>query len=196
MTERELTPADWRGFRQADFPQHSWILDDGMLRARAGATPVDLILREAYREFAFYFEWRLPRAGSSGVFYRVTEDQDQPWKSGLEMQLLDDEHHAEGISALTSCGALCGLIAPWHELRAAANVYHAARIVVRGAKVEHWIDDRQVLGYELGTEELADRIARSRFRDYPQFGRTEDGHIVLQHDGTEAWFRRMRIETP
>src|SRR5205823_1187721 len=81
------------------------------------------------------------------------------------LQLLDDEHHQDGADALTSCGALYGLMAPWHDQRSSANAYHSARIVVNGALVEYWIDERQVLGCDLASEELAQRIARSRFRE-------------------------------
>ena len=66
---------------------------------------------------------------------------------------------------------------------------------LRGSRIEQWIDDRQVLGYDLASTELQERIARSKFREYPQFARLAEGHIALQHQGTEAWFRRIRVET-
>lgn len=195
MAERELTTADWRGYSEAQFPQKSWSLDDDVLRALAGGLQVDLITRERFRDFTFYFEWRLPRGGNSGVLYRVDEQLEHSWQSGPEMQLLDDEHHQDGANALTSCGALYGLIAPWHDQRDIANAYHSARLVVQGSRVEHWIDDTQVLGYDLESEEVKERIARSKFREWPQFSLHAEGHIALQHHGTEAWFRRLRIET-
>jgi hypothetical protein len=195
MAERELTSADWRGYAQAQFPQGSWSLDNDILRAMAARPQVDLITRERYRDFTLSFDWRLPRGGNSGVLYRVSEEAEHAWQTGPEMQLLDDEHHPDGANALTSCGALYGLIAPWHDQRKVANAYHTTRIVIRGTQVEHWIDDRQVLGYDLAGNELRERIARSKFRDLPQFARLEEGHIALQHHGTEAWFRRIHIET-
>jgi hypothetical protein len=195
MAERELTAADWRAYAQAQFPQESWSFEDDILRAVGGKQPVDLITRERYKDFTLSFEWRLPRGGSSGVLIRVGEEAQHAWQTGPEMQLLDDEHHQEGASALTSCGALYGLIAPWHDQRNIANAYHSARVVVRGTLVEHWIDDRQVLGYDLASTELRERVARSRWRECAQFGRLEEGHIALQHQGTEAWFRKIRIQT-
>ena len=194
MTERELTTADWRGYSEAQFPQGSWSLDDDVLRALAAGPPVDLITRERFRDFTLHFDWRLPRGGSSGVLYRVDEQLEHSWQSGPEMQLLDDEHHQDGANALTSCGALCGLIAPWHDQRDIANAYHSSCLIVSGSKVEHWIDDTQVLGYDLASEEVRERISRSKFRECPQFGLVAAGHIALQHHGTEAWFRRIRIE--
>ena len=195
MAERELTAQDWRGFTQGQFPQGSWSVDGDVLHAMASDTRVDLTTREAFRDFVLHFEWRLPRAGSSAVLCRVNEDAGPAAHTGFAMQLLDDEHHPDGADALTSCGALHGVLAPWHDLRRSANAYHATRIVANGSLIEYWIDDAQVLGCDLAGEELRERIARSRFRDFPAFAREREGRIVLQHRGTDAWFRRLRIET-
>jgi hypothetical protein len=194
MSGRELTAADWRGYSEAGFPQGSWVMDDDALRAVAAAPRIDLVTRERFRDFSLEFEWRLPRGGNSGVLYRVGEQLEHSWQSGPEMQLLDDEHHPDGAHALTSCGALYALIAPWRDQRAVANAYHRGRLAVRGTRAEHWIDDSQVLAYDFASEELRERIERSKFREYPQFARLEAGHIALQHHGTEAWFRRLLIE--
>jgi len=160
----------------------------------AAGTRADLTTREVFRDFVLHFEWRLPRAGSSAVLCRVNEDAGPAAHTGPALQLLDDEHHPDGANGLTSCGALYGVLAPWHDLRSSASAYHATRIVVTGSAMEYWFDDTQVLGCDLASEELRERIARSRFRDYPTYAREREGRIVLHHRGTDAWFRRMRIE--
>jgi hypothetical protein len=194
MAERALGVADWRGYGREPFPQGSWSVDGDVLHAVAQAERIDLITRERFADYTLLFDWRLPRAGSTAVLCRVQEEAGPAAHTGFAMQLLDDEHHPDGADALTSCGALYGLMAPWHDQRSSANAYHSARIVLKGSAVEYWIDDTQVIGCDLASEELKVRIARSRFRDYPQFARLPEGHIVLQHRGTEAWFRRLRIE--
>ena len=190
----ELTAPAWRGYRQGLFPQAAWSVDGDVLRAMAAGERVDLISRDRFGDFVFTFDWRLPRAGSSAVAYRVNEDLGPALHSGPAMQLLDDEHHPEGADALTSCGALYGLMAPWREQRGSAHTYHSARIVAQGMRIEHWIDEVRVLACELDSEDVRERIVRSRFRDFTGFARAPAGHIVLQHRGTEAWFRRLRIE--
>ncbi|HXY77075.1 MAG TPA: DUF1080 domain-containing protein [Steroidobacteraceae bacterium] len=194
MAERELTAADWRGYSQGQFPQASWSADGNVLHAIAQGPRVDLITRERFGNFALSFDWRLPRAGSTAVAFRVSEETGPATQTGPALQLLDDEHHADGADALTSCGALYALMAPWHDQRHIANTYHGARMVVNGSTIAFWIDERQVLGCDLASEEVKERIARSRFRDFPQFAQLPEGHIVLQHRGTEVWFRRIRIE--
>jgi len=194
MAERALGASDWRGFGREQFPQGSWSVDGDVLRAVAQGERVDLISRERFGDFTLWFDWRLPRAGSTAVLCRVQEAAGPPGNTGPAMQLLDDEHHPDGANALTSCGALYGLMAPWRDRRSSANAYHSARILMKGSTLEYWIDEVQVIGCDLASEELQARIARSRFRDLPQFARLAEGHIVLQHRGTEAWFRRMRID--
>jgi len=194
MAERALGAADWRGFGLAHFPRGSWSVDGDVLRAVAQGERIDLITRESFGDFTLLFDWRLPRGGSTAVLCRVQEDAGPAAHTGPALQLLDDEHHPDGADALTSCGALYGLMAPWHDRRSSASAYHSARIVMKGSAIEYWIDDTQVIGCDLASEELRARIARSRFRDYPQFASLPAGHLVLQHRGTEAWFRRLRIE--
>jgi 3-keto-disaccharide hydrolase len=195
MAERELTATQWRAYGGASFPEHAWSIDGDVLRAVAGGERVDLITRDSFGDFALLFDWRLPRGGSSQVLCRVEEAAGPAEQTGPALQLLDDEHQAEGANALTSCGALYALIAPWREQRSAANAYHSGRIAMRGSAIECWIDDHQVIGCDLASEELRVRISRSRFRDFARFAQLPAGHIVLKHRGTEAWFRRLRVET-
>jgi len=195
MAERALAPGDWRGYGEQQFPRASWSVDGDVLHASASGPKVDLITRERFGDFTLLFEWLLPRAGSTAVLCRVDEAAGPATHTGPAMQLLDDEHHPNGIDALTSCGALYGLMAPWRDHRRTANAYHSTRIVANGSRIEFWIDDTQVVGCDLASEDLKERIGRSPFRDYPQFARLPAGHIVLQHRGTQAWFRRLRIET-
>jgi hypothetical protein len=52
-----------------------------------------------------------------------------------------------------------------------------------------------VLECDLSSEEFRARVATSKFRDFPSFAREAEGHIVLQHHGTDAWFRDIRIKS-
>jgi hypothetical protein len=194
MAERELTAEAWRGYLVQQFPAAAWAVDGDVLRAMAGATRVDLISRDTFGDFTLSFDWRLPRAGVTRVLCRVDEAAGPASRSGPALQLLDDEHHPEGADARTSCGALYGLLAPWRDQRRSANTYHTARIGMQGTRLEFWIDDHQMVGCDLASAELTERIAQSHFRDLPGFARRSTGHIVLQHCGTEAWYRHLRIE--
>lgn len=191
-----LTYGAWRGYRRAEFPDASWAVEGDLLHALPVEERVSLITHETYSDFDLSLHWRLPLGGNSGVFYRVSEDFDAPWKSGPEMQLLDNAGHPDGQTPETSCGALYGLAAPHDVPACPPALFNVARISVRGSRVEHWLNGVQVLSCDLEDEGFRARVARSKFREFPRFGRAAEGHIVLQHHGTEAWFRNIRIEFP
>lgn len=71
---------------------------------------------------------------------------------------------------------------------------NVARISVRGSRVEHWLNGVRVLSCDLAEETFRARLAETKFRAFPHFARATEGHIVLQHHGTEAWFHNIRIE--
>ncbi len=189
-----LTRADWRGYRQDEFPDHSWRWEADELTVMPEGPPVDLITRRRYGDFILDFEWRLPEGGNSGVLYRVCEDYEYPWQSGPEMQLLDDPRDPEGANPTTCCGALYRLLPSSLMEPLPPSMFTAGRLVVRGTQVEHWLAGQEVLRYDLSNPTLRRHIAASRFKDFPRFGTVPDGHIVLQHHGSAVAFRNLRID--
>jgi hypothetical protein len=71
--------------------------------------------------------------------------------------------------------------------------WNRSRIVVRGSGVEHWLNDRKVLAYELGSAAVTAGIAKSKFAKYPDFGQKLRGHIMLTDHGDAAWFRALKL---
>jgi hypothetical protein len=72
--------------------------------------------------------------------------------------------------------------------------WNQARLVKKGAHVEHWLNGAKVVEYELGSPALTALIADSKFKDMPGFAREGKGKIVLQHHGQEVWFRNVRVK--
>ena len=109
------------------------------------------------------------------------------------MQVLDDERHPDGREPKTSAGALYGLVAPTNKTLRPVGEFNRARLVVRGGRVEHWLNGRKIVEYDLNGDSLKALIAASKFRDMPRFGREAGGHVALQHHGEEVWYRKIRI---
>ena len=164
-----------------------------MVRALPHGTPVSLISPARVADFDLTVQWRLPAGGNSGILYRVREDAEAPWQSGPEMQLLDDAGHPDGRVPETSCGALYGLFAPQVSVSCPADRFHVARVVARGPYVEHWLNGVRVLACDLSSDDFRQRAARSKFGAYPHFARNREGHLVLQHHGSEVCFRNVQL---
>jgi hypothetical protein len=76
------------------------------------------------------------------------------------------------------------------------GLFNIGRVSARGTRVEHWLNGARLFACDLASEDFRRRVAVSKFSSFPQFARAADGHIVLQHHGTDAWFRGIRIGTP
>lgn len=78
-----------------------------------------------------------------------------------------------------------------------AGEWNSSRIVVHGTRVEHWLNGRNVLTYELGSQTVKAGLATSKFKDQPGFGEKIAGHIMLTYHQDECWYRNLKLrETP
>ena len=110
---------------------------------------------------------------------------------GFEYQMIDDRtQHGD---RLHTTGSLYDLLAaPLAEPRALGE-WNESRVVVKGVHVEHWLNGRLVLAYDLGSPQLREAVSKSKFRKIDGFADKTSGYLMLQHHGTPAWFRNMRI---
>src|SRR5690606_13862617 len=74
-----------------------------------------------------------------------------------------------------------------------AGEWNSVRIVVRGNHVEQWLNGVKVVEYELGSPDWEQRVAKSKFAAWPQYGRNPRGHIGLQDHGDRVAFRNIKI---
>jgi hypothetical protein len=47
--------------------------------------------------------------------------------------------------------------------------------------------------YEIGSADWAAKVAASKFKAWPEFGKAGKGHICLQDHGNEVAFRNIKI---
>lgn len=183
--------AEWRGYRLDTLPT-AWRFDrDGVLTfsGRGG----DIITKRQFGDFEFELEWRIAAGGNSGVFYRATEGTRAIYENAAEMQVLDNAAHPDGKLATTSAGSSFALYGPARDVSRPAGEWNVARLVVRGAQVEHWLNGVKVVEYELWSPEWKARVAASKFTAWPAYGWNDRGHIGLQDHGDMVSFRHMRI---
>ncbi|HUF46764.1 MAG TPA: DUF1080 domain-containing protein [Vicinamibacterales bacterium] len=181
----------WRGFKRDNAPD-GWRAADGTI-ARVGRGG-DLVTRQQYASFELALDWRVSPGGNSGVMFHVTEDAGQTYHTGPEMQILDNAGHRDGQSPLTAAGSNYGLHAPPRDLTRPVGEWNTARLVVRGGRfVEHWLNGEKVVEYELGSADWTARVAASKFKEWPGYGKAGRGHIALQDHGNPVWYRNIKI---
>ncbi|MDG2398431.1 MAG: DUF1080 domain-containing protein [Candidatus Marinimicrobia bacterium] len=180
-----------RGYKEVGFP-NSWEIVDGTLKTIPGYG-VDLISVDIYNNFELELEWKVPEGGNSGIFYFATEEGDYIWQSAPEMQVLDDKKHSDGKNTLTSAGALYAMIAPTKSVVNSVGEFNQVRIKVKDNRVEHWLNGTKVVEYEYQSDAMWDLVAKSKFNTMPLFAKASEGHIGIQGDHGEIWYRNIRI---
>ncbi|MGV3772444.1 MAG: 3-keto-disaccharide hydrolase [Verrucomicrobiales bacterium] len=182
----------WRGFKKDKFPSESWKVEDGSLRTIVG-NGTDIVTKEKYDNFELQLEWKVTPGANSGIMFRVSEEMDQAWHTGPELQVLDDAKHADGKNPKTSAGSLYALIAPKGKELKPVGEWNQMKLIINGNHGEHWLNGKKVVEYELNSKELNELIAKSKFASMPRFAKEKTGHIVLQHHHDEVWFRNVKI---
>ena len=181
----------FRGWNSPGMPP-GWHVADGAL-VKEGVVD-DLVTREQFGNFELELEWKIGKAGNSGVFYRGTREYDHIYWSAPEYQLLDDANANDGRSRLTAAAAAYALYGPPADVVKHFGEWNQTRIVVKGDHVEHWLNGRKVVEYELGSPDWKAKVAASKFSKYPNYGLAKAGYIGIQgdHSGSLA-LRRIRI---
>jgi hypothetical protein len=185
------TTDGWRSFRQSDAPD-AWKVEEGELR-RVGGGGGDIITVEQFDDFELSIEWKVEQGGNSGILFRVSEEWNRTWKTGPEMQVLDDERHRDGQQRITSAGSNYSLHAPPEGVVRPAETWNRARIVARGAHVEHWLNGVKVVEYELWSPEWEALVATSKWDTLPGYGTQRRGHIALQDHGDLVAYRNIKV---
>jgi len=182
---------DWRGWKEAGFPA-GWHVAGGVL-SKDGEVD-DLVTKENFGDFELELEWKIGKGGNSGIFYRGTRGYDHVYWSGPEYQLLDDANAPDGRSRLTAAASAYALYAAPEGVVLPFDHWNKTRVVVKGMHVEHWLNGRKVVEYELQSPDWKSRVAASKFAAYPDYGLAKSGLIGLQgdHPGALA-IRHIRI---
>ena len=179
----------WRGYHGDSMP--GWRVVDGAL-TRVGDGG-DIMTKDQFGNFELSLEWKIESGGNSGVMYRVTGEYDYTYKSGPEMQVLDDAKHADGQSRLTAAGSDYALYPSPAGAVKPAGEWNQARILVNGNHVEHWLNGTKVVEYELGSPDWAARVKASKFAEWPNYGLAKTGYIALQDHGNWVAYRNIKI---
>lgn len=200
----------WRAFTGTDVPLDKWKVEDGTLHALkgvhlAGDRKSDIITEKKYTDYEFSWDWKVGPRSNSGIKYLVTESR--PNTPGPEYQMLDeqpagatpaaktgDAKKGGGSRGISSTGSFYEVLPPAADkpLKPAGE-WNTSRVVVRGKDVEHWLNGKKILTFNLDSPAVKAGIAKSKFKDEPGFGDKIAGHLMLTHHGDEAWFRNVKI---
>ena len=181
----------WRGYRKKALPE-GWKVVDGAL-TRIGTGGDIVYAGESYGDFELELEWNISPKGNSGIFFRATEATEYVYENAPEMQVLDNIGHADGVSDLTAAGSNYALHPAPRDAVRPVGEWNAVRIVAKGAHVQHFLNGRLVVDYELWSPDWEAKVKASKFAKWPSYGRARTGFIGLQDHGDWVAYRNIRI---
>lgn len=170
-----------------------WKVQDGALTL-TGEKAGDVMTTESFGDFELKFEWKITKGGNSGVIYRVGLGESASYRTGPEYQVLDNIDATDNKDGNHLAGSLydIGQEAP-RALVKPVGEWNSSRIVVRGWKVEHWLNGKRVIAIDLASPEGKAAIAESKFKDWPKFASLAKGHIAFQDHGHVVSYRSIKL---
>src|SRR4051812_44594104 len=153
----------WRVYHKKDVSPE-WTVQDGAIALTKGGAG-DLMTVDEFGDFELSLDWKISPKGNSGVIYFVKEfdDAKDTYNSGPEMQVLDNEGHADGKTPSHRAGAIYDLVVPTNAVTKPVGEWNQARIVVRKGHIEHWLNGVKVAESSYGDDAWRATVAASKF---------------------------------
>ncbi|HEY9049005.1 MAG TPA: DUF1080 domain-containing protein [Ohtaekwangia sp.] len=191
------TTTGWHFFKNKE--NNSWEVSDGTLHCKPfienGTNQrSDLTTDTQYENFELTFDWKISAQGNSGIMFRVSEEYSEPYASGPEYQIIDDEGYPGDLKDVQLTGANYDMHVASAKAAKPVGEWNEGKIIVNGNHVEHWLNGTKVVEYELGSDDWNKRRKVSKWKDFPGYGLTKKGSIDLQDHGNEVWFKNILIK--
>ncbi len=196
------TMEEWRGIDRKKIPK-IWEVQKGTIFCSGSPEGLsgqgkNLLSVEATSYFEFAIDWKVSSGGSSGIFYFCPENDGEPLSgSNLQMQIGDGEKSSQ-LDQTKASGSVWGLIPASSENANPAGEWNRARILVRdNGQILHIQNDKTLVEYAPGESwfvEWEKIVAESSFKGNPSIEKPERfGHIGLEDEGSEVWFKNIKI---
>ena len=131
------------------------------------------------------------------VLYTERDPVTGYWLYLREKRIMASAHGAEYVRMMdrlfTMYARLAAELTEHYKTLKPVGEWNSSRLVFRGKHGEHWLNGRQVVDFDLGTQRMDSLLAKSKYRDLKGFATKRAGHIVLQNHVDEVYFRNIKI---
>ncbi|MBD1386486.1 DUF1080 domain-containing protein [Mucilaginibacter rigui] len=199
----DSTMAGWHTYGKGAVGS-AWKLKDGELHLDASkkadwqsAGGGDIVTNDEYENFDLKVEWKISRAGNSGIMFYVHEDTTRykyPWQTGPETQIADNKENEDGKLIKHRAGDLYDLMSIDKEIVNPAGKWNKTEVIADKGKLTILVNHEVVLQTSMWDANWNKLIAGSKFKEWPGFGTYKKGRIALQDHGADVWFKKVEIK--
>jgi len=157
----------------------------------------DLVTNEEFENFDLKLEWKISEGSNSGIIFNIKEDPEKygnTYNTGPEMQVIDNEKHADAKIHKHRAGDLYDLIACSKETVKHIGEWNKVEIISNKGKLDFFLNGVNVVSTIMFDDSWRKLIAGSKFAAMPGFGTFKSGKIALQDHGEAVWFRNIMIK--
>lgn len=179
----------------------AWKVADGALyldpkaKGPKGEGGGDIITDQEFENFHLMLEWKLDSGGNSGLIIQAQEDPKYryAWVTGPEIQIIDNDRHADAKNKKHRAGDLYDLVAAAPETVKPIGEWNLMEVVQDNGKLELSLNGTKVVTTTQGDDNWSKLISESKFKSMPDFGKFRKGKISLQDHGNAVYFRNIKI---
>ncbi|MBC7652217.1 MAG: DUF1080 domain-containing protein [Deinococcales bacterium] len=175
-----------------------WKVDNGSLHldptVKEGRG--NLITDAAYENYHLRYQWKISAKGNSGLLFNVAEDAkySEPYFTGPEMQVLDNDGHADGKIIKHRAGDLYDLISCTKETVKPVGEWNKAEIILNNGDLTFILNGEKVVHTTMFGDDWKAMVAKSKFKQWADFGTYKKGKLCLQDHGDEVWYRNIEVK--
>ncbi|MEI9910194.1 MAG: DUF1080 domain-containing protein [Bacteroidota bacterium] len=156
----------------------------------------NLLTDDEFENFHLKLEWKISKNGNSGILFYVNEDTvkyKEPYYTGPEMQVLDNDGHSDGKIIKHRAGDLYDLISCSKETVKPVGEWNLAEIKCLNGKLDFYLNGENVVSTTMWNDNWNKMVAGSKFKQWKDFATYKKGKICLQDHGNEVSYRNIRI---
>lgn len=180
----------WKLYGKPGLPTNTWEVADGTLHLPPNDRMDNIITTEKFTDYELTWDWKVAPKGNNGIKYLVDEANGSV--PGPEYQMVDDSTMT--TNPVWQTASLYDVIPPaTNKVLHPPGQWNHSRLLVQGKHVEHWLNGRLTVTYELESPELKALVAKSKFKNAATYGKKIPGHILLTAHHDEAWYRNLKL---
>lgn len=172
-----------------------WKVENGMLVLNSSKKDDDIVTDEEYENYHLMLDWNISEGGNSGIIFNVKEspEYDRTYKTGLEMQVLDNDRHSDAKIPKHRAGDLYDLIACSTETVKPAGQWNTAEIIKNKDSLTLRLNGTTVVQTKMYDDNWKKMLANSKFKEWKTFGTFKKGVIALQDHGDKVMYRNIKL---